>query len=151
MDAEKPRGGDIARDKFYAPMGSTVTVKPATGSAKEAAAVANIIAPLTVPANILAEHSKAQAIGAMPPNERPSAAIQMRELVTQTSYGPAARGIILSNKTYSGDLPGKGEIAATPLTLRASMHAQLTANIEEATGKTMAQRERAKIDDLVEG
>jgi hypothetical protein len=148
--ADQNQTGQATTDKFYAPLGSTVTVKAATGASKDAAAVANVIAPLAVPSNILAEHAKATAISAMPEAERPSAATQMNELINSSSYGPAARGIILSNKTYSGDLPGKGEIAATPLTLRACMHAQITANIEKATGRVMAQRERAKIDEVAE-
>ena len=138
-----------AAGKFHPPTGSVVGLTRASDSTLAGAVAATTIMPLAEPAAILAEHARYTANRDKDVPARASSAAMLKEGIDNPVYGGAIRGLVVSNKKYSGDLPGKGEVAVAPLMYRADMFAHAVGLVEKEMGHELVAKHRAGIDGLV--
>ena len=135
--------------KFHPPPGSVVGLARAADSTLAGAVAATTIMPLAEPAAILAEHARYTANRDKAAPARALAATMLKAGVDNPVYGGAIRGLVVSNKRYTGDLPGKGEVALAPLQYRADMFAHAVGLVEKEMGHELVAKHRVGIDAVV--
>ena len=149
-------GGGTGESKL--PEGSTVTIRAAKPGEEFYAASTQAIEPLGTRQAILAEHARRQAMLSMPVNGRPDVFMQVASAVADPILGGANRAIILSKKTFVGNMggsDGKGDVAANPIHLRNEMVEVVTRYVEECCGVELTAQDRGGmasfVDDLTIG